>query len=117
MDTPQLVVRPATYEDIPYLQAKLKTETPTWEQVDLTKGIVYVVEYRGEIAGFTHARLVFQIEPVRLFNRFSRRAPRHARAKATLLLTRAIDAWIGDRPRNTTGIYSYFCHILNRNRI
>src|SRR5690349_5743677 len=113
MECPQLVIRPANYEDIPYLQAKLKTETPTWEQVDLTKAIVFAAEYGGEIVGFTSARLVWQIEPVMLFKRFRRRAPRHARAKATLLLTRAIDGWIGDRSRNTTGIYFYFCHIMN----
>lgn len=110
---PQVTIRPATREDLPYLQHRLKLK-PRNEQVRLEQAIVFVAEYDGCVVGFTAARLMWQIEPLMLFDEFRQHAPKHARRRATLGLIRAIDGWIGDRERNQTGIYSYFCFVINR---
>lgn len=110
---PQVTIRPATREDIPYLQERLAS-TPRNEQVDLNQCIVGVVQYGDQIVGFTGARLIWQIEPVMLFPEFIESAPHFARQKATLMLIRWIENWLADRSKNTTPIGSYFCFITNR---
>jgi len=110
---PHVTIRPATPEDIPYLQKRL-SETPRTTQVELERAIVFVCEYGGEIVGFTAARMMWQIEPVMLFPEFIRTAPHFARQKATYRLISAIDRWLADPTKNTTGIYMYFCFITNR---
>ncbi len=67
-----------------------------------------------EIAGFIAARLIWQVEPLFLFPAFRRQRPRNARRRATLLLARALEAFLADRARNPTGICSYFCFIKDR---
>lgn len=110
---PQVTTRPATREDIPYLQKRL-SETPRNEQVNLEQCIVGVVEYGGRPVGFTAARLIWQIEPVMLFPEFIETAPHFARQRATFMLIRWIERWLADRSKNTTPIGSYFCFITNR---
>ncbi len=112
---PQKVsIRTATDADLPLLQDHLAKEKPTWEQGDLRLSIVYVAEFGGEIVGFCGARLVWQVEPLVLFRNFEKHAPHFAQQKATYRLIQAVDGWIADRRRNTTGIYSYFCRIVGR---
>jgi hypothetical protein len=110
---PQVVIRPATLEDLPYLDHRLRNAKNA-TQVDLRKAIVFVAEYDGCIVGFTAARLLWNIEPLMLFEEFRRRAPHHARRRATYELAKSIDGWIADRSRNTTGIHGYFCFIADR---
>jgi hypothetical protein len=109
----RVIIRPATAADIPYLEQRLK-EQSYFEQVDVRKMVVFIAECGGEIVGFTAARMMWQIEPVMLLPEFIKRAPHFARQKATLGLIRSIEGWLGDRTRNTTGIYSYFCSIKGR---
>ena len=89
----------------------LAEQSDSFEQQDLLKTICYVLEFRGQLAGFASGRLVWQVEPVLLDQQFKATASKHSQRKGTLLLIRAIDAYIADRTRNKTGIYSYFCSI------
>jgi hypothetical protein len=109
----RVIIRPATPEDIPYLEKRIR-EQSYFEHVDVRKMIVFIAEYGGEIVGFSAARLMWQIEPIMLMPEFRKLAPHFARQKATLGLIRAIEGWLADRGRNTTGIYSYFCSIKGR---
>lgn len=110
---PRVTIRQATNDDLPYLAQRLSEQT-YFEIVDLPKMIVYVAEYDAKIIGFGAARLMWQVEPIYLTPEFIQFAPHFARQKATLGLIRAIEGWIADRARNTTGIYSYFCFIKRR---
>jgi len=85
-----------------------------YEQHNLSRAVVYVAEYDGEIVGFCAARLIFQVEPLLLDSKFKKLGPRFARQKATLGLIRAVDSWIADRKQNLSGIHSYFCSIPGR---
>lgn len=109
----RVTIRPANKEDLPYLDQRLR-EQSYFERVDVTKMVVFIAEYDGKIVGFTAARLVWQVEPLMLFDEFVNYAPHFARQKATFGLIRAIDAWLADRNRNTTGIYTYFCFVKRR---
>lgn len=109
-------VRPATLDELPYLKQRL-SESPTWEQVDLSRSIVFVAEQDGKLIGFVSGRLIWQVEPLFIFPEYKKsRAPgvHHMRRKAALKLFHAIDGWLADRNLNTTGIYSYFCHVIDR---
>ena len=106
-------VRPARSEELAYLQAKLREEQPLWEQVNLFESKVLVAEYQGRIVGFGAARLVFQIEPILLFQEFKENAPPFAHRRATLSLMRALDQWIHS-PDNVTGVRTFFCFIVDR---
>lgn len=110
----QVTVRPARPEDLITLRSMLHEQRAYYEQQDLTRSIVFVAEYEGEIVGFSAGRVIWQIEPVLLDRFFVKTASPHARRKATYLLIRDLDAWIGDRSRNCSGIYSYFCTIRGR---
>lgn len=114
MKWPRVTVRPAKTEDLPELQRLLQEQLNRYEQQDISKTIAMVVEYHGRIVGFTAARLTWQVEPLLLADDFAKHAPLFARRKATYLLIREIDAWIGDRSRNSTGLHSYFCSIPGR---
>lgn len=109
-------VRPASMADVPYLQKRL-SECPTWEQVDLSRGIVFVAEEKEEIVGFISARMIWQVEPLFLFPEYMKsrkRGVHHLRRKASWMLFHALDSWLADRSKNTTGIYTYFCHVVSK---
>lgn len=110
----RVTIRPALVADLPRLQEMLREQRHLYEQQDLSKAIVYVAEFGGEIVGFCGARLIFQVEPLLLDTKFKKLAPHFARQKATLGLIRAVDSWIADRKQNKSGIYSYFCSIPGR---
>jgi len=110
-----VTVRPATKEDLHELHWHLHDQRDYFEQQDLRKAIVMVIEQDGEIVGFGAARLAWwQIEPILLTRNFKKRGSKHAQRKATYLLIRELDRWIGDRARNLSGIHSYFCSINGR---
>lgn len=110
----RVTIRPAVPADLPRLQAMLYEQRAFYEQQDLSKAVVYVAEYGGEIVGMCGARWVMQVEPLLLAPDFQKYAPRFAQQKATLGLIRAIDSWIGDRERNTSGVHWYFCSIVGK---
>ena len=110
----KVIVRPARLEEIPQLQDMLLEQSDSFEQQDIGKTICYVAECDGKVVGMAAGRLVWQIEPVLLDRNFKQTAPLHAQRKGTLLLIRAIDAYIADRTRNKTGIYGYFCSIQGK---
>lgn len=103
----QVTVRPARFEEIPMLQEMLKRQ-PYFEYQDLTKAIVFVSEYEGEVVGMITGRVIWQL-PTLLLEK--EKLPRHSQRRATLMLIRAMDAWLADRSKNLSGIYSYFCVI------
>lgn len=111
---PRLTVRPAALGELPHLHELLAEQADYFEQNRLDRSIVFVAEYGGDVVGFVAARLQWQIEPLLLTKRFKKRAPHSAQRRATYLLIREIDSWIGNRTKNRTGIYYYFCHIRDR---
>ena len=111
---PGITVRQATVDDLPHLLERLRDQADYFEQQDLRRCIIFVAEYDGKIVGFSAARLNWQIEPILLTPEFKKHAPHFARQKATYLLIRELDRWIGDRTKNRSGIYYYFCHIRDR---
>jgi hypothetical protein len=56
------------------------------------------------------------VEPLVLFREFLRVSPLHSQRKATYILAKAIEAYVADRSRNTTGVHAFFVHIENKNR-
>lgn len=108
----QVEIRDMRPDDLEYLRARLGLK-PHNEQVDLERAIVGVVEYEGVAVGFVAARLMWQIEPVMLFDEFKKYAPRFARRRATLSMVRWIESKISD-PAVNHGIASYFCFITDR---
>jgi hypothetical protein len=115
MKWPRVTSRPARLDEIPYLQQRLaQPSSYCYENHDLSKCLVYVVEYDGAIVGLSAARLQWQIEPVMLFPEFHEHGPHFAQKHATFLLIRELHDWISDRERNLTGVYSYFCYILKQ---
>jgi hypothetical protein len=104
-----VIARPARQEEIPYLRAQLALTDH--EQVDLMRGFVWVVEEDGEIVGMLPLRLIFQPEPMLIFDKLKNK---HSRRKAAFLLAEAMEKWIGDRSQNKTGIHSYFAVIKDK---
>lgn len=103
----QVTVRPARLEEIPMLQEMLAKQ-PYFEYQDLRQAIVFVSEYEGRVVGMITGRLIWQL-PTLLLEKD--KIPRHSQRRATLMLIRAMDAWLADRSQNLSGIYSYFCVI------
>lgn len=84
-----------------------------WEQVDLTKGIVFVVEKDGEPVQFIQGRLMWQIEPLKWLRGKRKLCSPHEQKKATYLAISAMEKWLADRKNNPL-IRSYFCTIRDR---
>lgn len=105
----QVTVRPAREDEIPQLQGLLYRHRDYFEFQNLRQAIVFVAEYEGEIVGMITGRMIWQV-PTLLIDRQAK-LTRHARRRATYTLIRELDRWIGDRSRNVSGIYSYFCVI------
>jgi hypothetical protein len=110
---PRTVVRVAMPSDIPVLQAMLRDQADYFEQQDLRRTITFVAECEGRIVGFISARCQWQIEPLLLDRAFKREASQAAKRRTTYLLIREIDRWLADRTKNRSGIYYYFCHIID----
>jgi len=110
----RVTVRPATPEDLHELHWRLHEQRHLYEQQDLRNSIVMVAEDEGQIVGFVAARLMWQVEPLLLTPEFIKEAPGHAQRRATYLLIREIDRWIGDRTKNRSGLHSYFCSIVGK---
>src|SRR6266568_2582868 len=104
----RVTIRPASSCDLPRLQAMLYEQRAFYEQQDLSKAIVYVAEYGGEIVGLCAVRLIFQVEPLLLAPEFQKLAPHFAVQRATLGLINAIESWIASE-QNTSGIRLYLC--------
>ena len=108
-----ITVRPASLSDIPALQSMLCDQADSFEHQDLTRTIPFVAECEGRIVGFVAARCQWQIEPLLLDRSFKKNASRHAQRKATYMLIREVDRFLADRTKNRSGIYYYFCHIVD----
>lgn len=94
------------------LQADLSRDK-RWEQVDLTKGIVFVTEKDGEPVQFIQARLMWQIEPLKWLHGKRKLCTAHEQKKATYLSIKTLDSWLSDQKNNPL-IRSYFCFIKNK---
>lgn len=105
-------MRPARLEDLPLLQAMLADQLEMYEPQDLSRSIIHVIEYDGEIVGFGAGRLQLQFEPLLLTRKFKANAPHFARQKATFLLIKAFDDWVHS-DQNLSGIRRYFCVIVD----
>lgn len=97
-------VRPAAKADLGALYAELRAGDH--EAVDLGRAVVFVAEDERGLAGFIAARLTLQVEPLLLFRRLEEKG---ARRRATLLLARAMDAYL---PR--FGLRGYYAFIRDR---
>jgi hypothetical protein len=122
-----VIVRDAQFNEIPFLQAKLaRKEKEGYEQFPLSTAIVLVAEDGdGLRAGMVCLRIrqspvnlapMWQVEPLILFSEFIRTSPLHSQRKATYLLARAAESYIADRSRNTTGVHSFFVHVMKKNK-
>lgn len=95
--------RPATKEDLPFLQQKINESDQ--EKVNLAQAFVFVVEEDGEPIGLIAARLAwFQIEPAFIWGGKTKSSKR----RAMFQLYAAIKGWIADRTQNQSGIYSFW---------
>lgn len=108
----QVTLRPAREDEIPYLQGLLYRHRDYFEFQDLRQAIVFVTEYEGEVFGMITGRVVWQV-PTLLIDRQAK-VPQAAKRRATYMLIRALDGWIGDRSKNLSGIYTYFCVIKGK---
>lgn len=73
------------------------------ERVNLRQSVVFVAEEDGEMVGSLSARLIWQLEPLHIWAR-----AKSSQRKAAFMLPKAMEAYIGDRALNKTGIFSYF---------
>lgn len=80
----------------------------------LEERIVYVVEHGGIVSGFTSARLVWQVEPLCIFDEFRRNAPPMTLRRSVFYLARAITHYILRSPENKTGIRWLFAYIESK---
>lgn len=96
-------IRQATREDLPELTQRLHSSKE--EKVDLTRGPLWVAEHEGKLMGMLPARLIWQAEPLMIFPEVKNKS---LKRRIALGLPRAMEAYIGDRAVNKTGIYSYF---------
>ena len=94
------------------LQADLAKDK-RWEQVQLNRGIVFVTTYEGQIVQFGHARLIWQVEPLKWMHGTKKRFAPFQQRKATYSTIRKLRDWLAD-PRNNPHIRGYFCSIKNR---
>ena len=109
--TSAIQVRPATAEELEFLQADL-CKDKRWEQVDLSKGPVCVVTKNGEIVQYGHARLAWQIEPIKWVRGKKNSCNAYEQKKATYICIRWMENWLRDT-RNNPFFRFYFCHIHN----
>lgn len=103
-----MIVRPARQDELPFLKEQLWSTTH--EKVDLSRCMVWVAESEGQIVGMLPARLIWQLEPLFIFPHTKLGVAR----RATYELAAEAEAWIADRSKNTTGIYSYFAVIKDK---
>lgn len=101
--------RQARQDEIPFLTEQLwKT---THEKVDLSRCMVWVAEDdNGQLVGMLPFRLIWQGEPLHIFPNTKLSTAR----RASYELAAEAEAWIADRSKNTTGIYSYFAVIKDK---
>jgi hypothetical protein len=121
------MIRPAKAEELPFLQAKLSDRAKdNYEQFPLASAVVFVAEdYDHLLAGMVCLRLraspismapCWHLEPLILFPAFVKHSALHSQRKATYLLAKAAEDYVTDRSRNTSGVYSFFCYIQNKNK-
>lgn len=96
-------IRPATIDDLPILRERLYASRE--EKVDLQRGMVWVAEHEGKLVGMLPLRLIWQAEPLMIFPEVKNKS---LKRRIAIGLPRAMEAYIGDRTVNRTGIYSYF---------
>lgn len=96
-----ITVRDARPDEIPSLVQTIG-EQPI-DQVNYTKWLVG--EQDGRPLGLLRARLVWQVEPLMVSPYVKEKV---TLSRASLALYREMQAWIGDRTRNTTGVHWFF---------
>jgi hypothetical protein len=95
-----LIVRTARVDELEYLKGRI-----VGEQVDLNATPVWVAEEDGEIKGLIALRLVWQIEPLQVFEEVQNKSKRRRISRE---LYRAAASWLSDKDRNATGVYRAF---------
>lgn len=101
-----------TAEDLKYLCNRLAQTNN--ESHDLDRRILYVIKHNEILSGCIGARLIWQIEPLWLTPEFDRDASPITKRRAVYKLIRAMEAWLGDSTKNTTGLNRYFGAISNK---
>jgi hypothetical protein len=109
--TSSIQVRAAKPEELAMLQSDLSKDK-RWEQVDLSRGIVGVVTKDDEIVQFVHARLAWQVEPIKWVRGKRKTLNLHQQKKATYMAIRWMKNWLLDT-KNNPFIRFYFCSIKN----
>lgn len=107
-------IRPASVGELPMLQQIINDSTEEkvklYVEVDTPEGkkiiplvVLYVGEQDGQICGMLPLRLIWQAEPLMIWQ-----GNQSLRRRIALGLGRAIESYIGNKAINTTGINSYF---------
>lgn len=94
-------IRQARGEELPELKQHLKDSGG--EEIDLDLARCWVAVEGGRIVGMLPVRLMWQMEPLLLFE-----GSKTQRSKAGLLMYRAACEWLADRGQNRTGIHWFF---------
>jgi hypothetical protein len=103
----KVTFREATEDEKPYLLQRL-SETPH-EQVSLEH--CWVAEQDGKVLGMLPIRLVWQAEPLIVFEEVTNSMTRR---RAMLGLYIAMETWLADRSRNKSGVHWYFAVMYSR---
>lgn len=103
----KVTFREALEDEKPYLKQRL-SETDH-EQVSL--GHCWIAEQDGKLLGMLPIRLVWQAEPLIVFSEVTNPMTRR---RAMLGLYIAMETWVADRLRNTTGVHWYFAVMYSR---
>ena len=117
-----VIERPATLDELPYLQqridesqnekVKLYVEVEEGDKKKIVPlSMVWVTEKDGQITGMINLRMIWQAEPLYVFPEVK---DKNERRRIAIQLPRAMEAWLKDRTKNKTGIYSYFFVTMSR---
>jgi hypothetical protein len=105
-------VRAAKVEELALLQGDLAKDK-RWEQLDLSKSVVFVSTRDGEIVEFISGRLMWQVEPLKFIRGKKKLFTPYEQKRSTYLLIRSLRAWLAD-VNNNPYIRGYFCSITNK---
>lgn len=98
-----MLIRPARFEELPYLQQRINESKH--EKVQLKDTVLHVAEEDGKIIGILPARMWWQLEPMYIFPEVKNKTTRQ---RACYKLAKAVQLWIGDRSKNHSGVHSYW---------
>jgi hypothetical protein len=108
-----MISRPARPDEIETLQNDLKRDKRNWEQVDLSKAIVFVSEKDGVVVEYISARLMWQVDTLKFVHGARAKLTPLEQKRSTYMLARRMIDWLSDT-RNNPYIRSFFSYMTNK---